>query len=184
MTYNQKQLLHRFLQNFFGSKWFSYPYLFKLRTKVYQKIFQIGKNPILENDVWIYCTHGTRGKLQIGDRVLLARDVSIDYTGFVTIEDDVWLSEGVSIHSHSHVISSERLSRGENTIQKNTILLKKGCWIGSKAIILPQVGEIGEGAIVAAGSLVTKRVEPFSVVAGNPAKHIKYIDNISTIIGG
>jgi acetyltransferase-like isoleucine patch superfamily enzyme len=184
MTYNQRQLFHRFLQNFFGSKWFSYPYLFKLRTKVYQKLFDLGKNPILENDVWIYCTHGTKGTIKIGDRVLLARHVSIDYTGYVTLEDDVWLSEGVSIHSHSHLINNKRLDKGKNSIQKNTIILRKGCWIGSQAIILPQVEEIGEGAIIAAGSVVTKKVEPFSVVAGNPARHIKFINDDSTVVSG
>jgi len=181
MTYNQKQTVYRFLQTLFGSRWFSFPYIYKLRTIVYQKIFSIGANPILENNVWIYCTHGTSGNLTIGSRVLLAREVSIDYTGFVTIENDVWLSEGVSIHSHSHAISSttERLGRDKNKIHKKTVILRKGCWIGSRAIILPQVGVIGEGAIVAAGSVVTKQVDPYTVVAGNPAKIIKRLDSVS-----
>ena len=184
MTYNQKQTLYRFLQTLFGSKWFSFPYIYKIRTKVYQKIFDLGKNPILENDVWIYCTHGTSGSIKIGDNVLLAREVSIDYTGFVTLEDDVWLSEGAMIHSHSHSITNKRLEGGITSISKQTITLKKGCWIGTRAIILPQVEEIGEGAIIAAGAVVTKKVEPYSIVAGNPAKVIKYLDATPSIVSG
>jgi acetyltransferase-like isoleucine patch superfamily enzyme len=45
-------------------------------------------------------------------------------------------------------------------------------WIGSNCIILPNVS-IGEGAVVAAGAVVTKDVEPFSIVAGVPARKIK-----------
>lgn len=47
-----------------------------------------------------------------------------------------------------------------------------GVWIGARAIILPGV-TIGEGAVVAAGAVVTKDVEPWAVVGGNPAKFIK-----------
>lgn len=163
MTNNKKQTLCRFLQTLFSSKWFSFPYVYKIRTKIYQKMFDLGESPILENDVWIYNMHGTRGSLKIGNKVLLARDVSIDYTGHVIIEDNVWLSEGACNHSHSHSIDTTRLGRGKDTIVKNNIILRNGCWIGSRAIILPQVEEIGEGAIIAAGSVVTKKVEPFNV---------------------
>ena len=47
-----------------------------------------------------------------------------------------------------------------------------GVWIGARAIILPGV-TIGEGAVVAAGAVVTKDVDPWAVVGGNPAKFIK-----------
>lgn len=45
-------------------------------------------------------------------------------------------------------------------------------WIGEWAVILPNVTTIGNGAIIGAGSIVTKNVEPYSIVAGNPAKKI------------
>lgn len=46
-------------------------------------------------------------------------------------------------------------------------------WIGAHAIIMPGI-EIGDGAVIGAGSIVTKDVKPYEIVAGNPAKHIKY----------
>lgn len=53
-----------------------------------------------------------------------------------------------------------------------SIRIYGGVWIGARAIILPGV-RIGEGAVVAAGAVVTKAVEPFTFVVGNPAKFIK-----------
>ena len=55
------------------------------------------------------------------------------------------------------------------------IKIEKNAWIGGDCIILPDI-TIGEHAVVGAGSVVTKSVEPFTVVAGNPAKMIKRIE--------
>ena len=52
------------------------------------------------------------------------------------------------------------------------ITIKDNVWVATGAIVLPGV-TIGEGAVVAAGSVVTKDVEPWTVVGGNPAKFIK-----------
>ena len=56
------------------------------------------------------------------------------------------------------------------------IVIEDDVWIGTGSIILPGV-KIGKGAVVAAGSVVTKDVEAFTVVAGNPAKFLKNTDD-------
>ena len=56
---------------------------------------------------------------------------------------------------------------------KGNIVIKDDVWIGTDAIICSGI-TIGQGAIVAAGSVVTKDVEPYAIVGGNPAKLIKY----------
>ena len=56
---------------------------------------------------------------------------------------------------------------------KGDITIGSDVWIGAKSTIMSGV-KIGHGAVVAAGALVTKDVEPYSVVGGNPAKHLKY----------
>jgi len=56
---------------------------------------------------------------------------------------------------------------------KGDIIIGNDVWIGAKSTIMSGV-TIGDGSVVAAGSIVTKDVAPYSVVGGNPAKHIKY----------
>jgi acetyltransferase-like isoleucine patch superfamily enzyme len=58
-------------------------------------------------------------------------------------------------------------------LSKGDIVIGDDVWIGMNAIICGGV-KIGQGAVVAAGSVVTKNVEPYSIVGGNPSKHIKY----------
>ncbi|WP_425452463.1 acyltransferase [Companilactobacillus formosensis] len=59
-----------------------------------------------------------------------------------------------------------------NILKTAPIHIKEGAWIGARAVLLPGV-TIGEHAIVGAGAVVTKDVEPYTVVGGNPAKLIK-----------
>jgi len=56
----------------------------------------------------------------------------------------------------------------------NELTIGNDVWVGCNAIILPSVNKIGDGAIIGAGAVVTKNVPDFAIVAGNPAKLIKY----------
>lgn len=56
---------------------------------------------------------------------------------------------------------------------KGDIIVGNDVWIGAKSTLMSGI-KIGDGAIIAAGALVTKDVEPYSVVGGNPAKHLKF----------
>lgn len=83
--------------------------------------------------------------------------------------------DDVSTHPFFHREEFGYFKKEKNTQQK----LKKrtignDVWIGRDVLILPKVKTIGNGAIIGAGSVVTHDVEPYSVVAGNPAKLIKY----------
>ncbi|MBF5038002.1 CatB-related O-acetyltransferase [Methylophilus sp. 13] len=62
----------------------------------------------------------------------------------------------------------------KETIARSVCIIEDDVWLGHNSIITPSVKNIGRGAIVAAGAVVTKNVPPYSVVAGNPAKIIKY----------
>jgi acetyltransferase-like isoleucine patch superfamily enzyme len=173
--YKKDQNKRRLILMIFGSKFFDFPLTFRLRIKAFQKNFNIGQNPVIQNNVQLFRTHRLDGKISIGDRVLLARNVLIDYSGDVIIEDDVWLSEGSEIHSHLHRLDSTRLSRSRESIVSRCVVLRRACWIGARAIILPQSEEIGENSIVAAGAIVTRKVPANVMVAGNPARIIKQI---------
>jgi galactoside O-acetyltransferase len=101
----------------------------------------------------------------------------------IILEDDVVISWGVTIVDHnSHAIEwSERKEdvinwqsgiKNWEDVKVAPVHLGARCWIGFNAIILKGVN-IGQGAIVAAGAVVTKDVPPYCIVAGNPARVIR-----------
>lgn len=176
MSYKSEQLKRRLVMMFFGSHLFSLPCLFKLRIKAYRSAFEIGENPIIENNVWITRTHKLAGEISIGKNVLLARDIIIDYSGNVKIADNVWISEGAVIFSHDHVLGKNRISRRDGSIVTTPTEIKEGVWIGARSIVLPKVKSIGINSVIGAGAVVVSDVPDNVVVAGNPAKIVKQLE--------
>jgi acetyltransferase-like isoleucine patch superfamily enzyme len=121
--------------------------------------------------------------IKIGDNAFIGGGTIIDCVDNITIENDVLISYQVIImDSDNHSLrASERvedLRRWRNqeydwsNVNRAGITIRSRAWIGASAIITKGV-EIGEGAIVASGAVVTKNVPPYSIVAGNPAKIIR-----------
>ena len=110
--------------------------------------------------------------LTLGDDVDLALDVLITTSGSVTIGDRVLVGYRTQILSANHEIPSgmERVFDAGHEFKPITI--GDDVWIGANCVILPGIS-VGEGAIVGAGSVVTKDVAAFAVVGGVPAKIIK-----------
>ncbi|GAB3521480.1 CatB-related O-acetyltransferase [Photobacterium alginatilyticum] len=100
-------------------------------------------------------------KLYIGDYVCIAAEVVILMGGNHNHRVD-WFS----LYPFMDHIEESYIGKGDTHIGD-------GCWIGMRAMIMPGV-RVGEGAVIAANSVVTKNVEPYSIVGGNPAKHIRY----------
>lgn len=95
----------------------------------------------------------------------------IDYGKPVTIGDEVFIGPKVNLITINHDPDPENRS----ATYGRPIVIEDKAWIGINSTILPGV-RIGYGAIVGAGSVVTKDVPPMTVVAGNPAKFIKKIE--------
>ena len=94
----------------------------------------------------------------------------------VTIEDDVFIGHSVTFVNDTYpraTASGGRLQTEEDWKVEPTVI-KKGASIGSGATILSNI-RIGENAIVGAGSVVTKDVPANAIVAGNPARVLRYI---------
>jgi acetyltransferase-like isoleucine patch superfamily enzyme len=120
-------------------------------------------------------------KISIGNRVvirpnsMLFAETLIDMKISIIIEDDVMLGPGVQIHVNNHKFENRNIPLIDQGYYPDRLVhLKKGCWIGANAIIL-NGATIGVNAVVAAGSVVTKSVDDFHVVAGVPARVIKII---------
>ena len=98
----------------------------------------------------------------------------------VSIEDNVFIGHGVTFinDSYPRATTSEGQLQTEQDWRVETTVVKRGASIGSGSTILSNL-VIGENAIVGAGSVVTHDVPPNTIVAGNPAKVLRSIPNLS-----
>ena len=106
-------------------------------------------------------------KLTMGAYACLSEEVDCYSVDEIVIGAQATVSQGVKLCSASHDISSRIME-----LTTSPIHIGENAWVAGWSIILPGV-TIGEGAVVGAGSVVTKDVEPWTVVGGNPARFIK-----------
>ena len=103
----------------------------------------------------------------MGEYACLGERVDCYSVDEIVIGDQSLVSQGVKLCAAGHDTSSRIME-----LTHAPIIVGASAWVAAWSIILPGV-TIGEGAVVAAGAVVTKDVEPWSVVGGNPAKFIK-----------
>jgi len=146
---------------------------------------RLGRNVKLSSFINLYgCTVGDNVKIgafvEIQKNASVGSNCKISSHSFlcegVTIEDDVFVGHGVAFinDTYPRATAGGRLQT-EADWKVEPTLVKKGASIGSGATILSKV-TIGENAIVGAGSVVTKDVPPNAVVAGNPARILRYLE--------
>lgn len=141
-------------------------------TKIWQNVqiregAHIGKHCNISKDVYIDFN------VLIGDNCKIQNGVSVFHG--VTIEDDVFVGPNATF-------TNDKVPRSFNMEWRVTpTLIKKGSSIGANATIVCGV-TIGEYAMVAAGSVVTKDVAPYTLVLGNPAKFYSYVDKMGNKI--
>ena len=165
----------RFLAKWTNEKYSGRPYLSYMRGKAYQKHYHLDNYPMVQYGVQIICEHQQVGKLNIGKNVLLAREVDLDYTGDLTIEDGVALSEGVKILTHNHEIFPKDSDEYTEDCISTPLVVRDHAWMGARACILPGVGEIGRSALIGVGAVVKNKVPPYAIVLGNPAKIVGFV---------
>lgn len=130
---------------------------------------EIGSNSVIVRGS-SFSSEISSATLTIGDNSQINKNVSIDFSGNVYIGSNVVISSNTKIYSHSHGYDPKSKPKGK------PIKIEDNVWVGSYCIILDSVDYIGKGAIVAAGAVVTKNVEPNTIVGGNPARFIKNIE--------
>jgi acetyltransferase-like isoleucine patch superfamily enzyme len=148
---------------------------------------KLGKDVKIANFVNLYgCTIGDETKIgtfvEVQKNAVIGKNCKIQSHTFicegVTIGDGVFVGHGVTFINDKY----PRATNGNGGLQSETdwkvvpTIVKKGASIGSGSTILCNV-TIGEKAIVGSGSVVTKDVPPDTIVAGNPARIIRAIDD-------
>lgn len=115
---------------------------------------------------------GSGRGIKIGNNSGLGIDCVV--RGPLEIGDDVMMGRWVNIITNSHDTSRTDIPMNKQGFKaKRKVVIKSDVWIGNRVIILPGV-TIGHGAIIGAGTVVTKDVPDFAIVGGVPAKVIKY----------
>lgn len=165
----------KFLRKYSNYRYEVTPQRHNKRREAYKQRYNMGENCTLQFDVEISRMHYLNGTIKIGYNVLLAKHVFVDYSGNVRIGNNVQLANGVIIETHYHPGHSDyKMDIG--TANPTDLVVCDGAFLGSRAIILSSCHYIGENARVAAGSVVTHDVPDYAVVAGVPAKVIRYME--------
>ncbi len=144
-----------------------------LRIIVGDEVYINGHNSFIAGKVY------DRPTLVIGDRTVLGFGVVIVVGREVVLGRSVLIAEEVFITDNpGHPIEPSRRRRDEPVDPERIrpILIEDDVWIGTKCLIMPGV-TIGKGSVIAAGSVVTKSIPPYSLAAGNPARVLREIED-------
>jgi putative colanic acid biosynthesis acetyltransferase WcaF len=119
----------------------------------------------------VYAKPGLRVKfpwyLTVGDYCWLGEDAWIDNLAPVTIGSHVCVSQAAYLCTGNHDWTAPNMK-----LFRRPIVLGDGSWVGARATVCPGV-TIGEGAIAAVGSVVTRDIPPYQIRAGNPAVYVR-----------
>lgn len=143
------------------------PYLFGVivRGEFYRfALRQCGSNVVIEfGTIFLY------RDVSVGNNVLIGRYNTIhhcDFGSYVLTAEGCSFLSGSKYHNYDRVDIPMALQGG----RKKRIVVGDDCWIGAHAIVMD---DIGRGAVVGAGSVVTKLVPDFTIVVGNPARPVR-----------
>lgn len=141
------------------------------RSKILKKwLKKTGKGSYIEPNVFIdFGCH-----VSLGKNVYLNTGCILLDSAEIKIGDNTMIGSGVQILTPEHpLIAEERITKKDFEIAK-PVKIGKNCWIGSGAIILPNV-KIGDNTTIGAGSVVTKDVPSSCLAVGNPCRVIKFL---------
>ncbi|PLX18688.1 MAG: N-acetyltransferase [Candidatus Muiribacterium halophilum] len=149
------------------------------------KTANVSSDTKIGNGTKIWINSQIREGAKIGENCIISKDTYIDFDVSIgsgcKIQNGVSVYHGVKIEDKVFVgpyatLTNDKVPRAFHDDWKvSETLIKEGCSIGANATIVCGI-TLGEYCMVAAGSVVTKDVKPYSLVMGNPARHICYID--------
>jgi acetyltransferase-like isoleucine patch superfamily enzyme len=109
--------------------------------------------------------------INIGSGVFIGPYSSFDITSGITIHDNCMIAQGCKFIDHDHGMALGKLMKLQQGFGL-PIILEKDVWLGCNVVVLKGVF-IGEGAVIAAGSVVNKSIPPYEIWGGVPARLIK-----------
>jgi putative colanic acid biosynthesis acetyltransferase WcaF len=140
-------------------------------------------NPISSLKVWLLRWFGAK----VGQGVVIKPSVNIKYPWLLTVGNHCWLGERVwidnlvtvSLHNNVCLSQGAMLLTGNHNYKSTNfslitgpITLEEGSWVGAKSLVCPGV-VVGSHAVLAAGSVATANLEPYTIYQGNPARAVR-----------
>lgn len=135
------------------------------------KSIEIGNGVCIGKDVTLSNSEIPTGVFKMADDSSIDFGCFIDYSGGVTMQRGAHIAWGAYISTHDHGYDYHNAPVGK------PLEIGENAFIGAKSTILHNCNRIGTNAVVGTGSVVTKDVPDNAIVAGNPARVIKYIEN-------
>lgn len=178
-----KQALHRFIMHPIKTRpnwWirlFYFTYLKRGKGSIiYRSVrkdlppfnhFSLGCYSVVED---FSCLNNAVGDLNIGNYTRIGLGNTI--IGPVTIGSHVNLAQNITVTGLNHNYQDIEISIAEQGVNTSPIVIEDDVWIGANAVILPGV-TLGKHSVVAAGSIVSRSIPPYSICAGSPARVVK-----------
>jgi len=136
-----------------------------IRISFYKSVmrFKIGNG----SSIFLHCTFDCAGNFKMGDSSVINSNCKLDNRGGISIGNNVSISSDSIILTADHDITTFNLAG-----RSRKVVIEEFVWIGTRALIMPGV-VIYKGGIIGAGSVITKNVQSFTIVAGIPGKIIK-----------
>ena len=139
------------------------------QTILQQLLGRFGQDSIIEPP--FYCVYGQN--IHVGDHVFMNILCTILDTNEVRIGNHVMIGPSVQIYTAAHLLQAEGRNQGLEVAKP--VVIEDNVWLGGGAILLPGV-RIGRNAVVGAGAVVSRDVPANTVVAGNPARVVREIE--------
>jgi len=138
-----------------------------------------GKNIVIGNNVnlglnaQIYASGKETQSIKIGDHLSTNSNIMInaDLGGMIVIGNNVLLGPNVVIRASNHTFKNPDLPIKQQGHTAGKIIIEDDVWLGANVVVVPNV-IVGKGSVIAAGAVVTKDVEPYSIMGGVPARVI------------